>query len=104
MDYITQQAQQRGMWATIVRPTAYFKDLTDWPWGAVKDKGSITILGSGSTKINPVDGADLADWIVRHVVLQQGGEGSVAEGASERSGLVRQYTVGGPQVRTQGCC
>lgn len=128
VDYITYRCQQHGLHCSIIRPTAYFKDLTDWPWVAVRDSGSITIIGSGETRINPIHGADLADYITTQVVLpllsgitrnlpaehavrqhalpqvkpQEATKmrGTAARGVDVVRPLVSHHTIGGPQVLT----
>lgn len=102
------------------RPTAYFKDFTDYPFEAVRH-GTVTIFGDGSSRYNPVAGADLAEWMADLVLdpeatLDRAAEAAGAAGSregapaageaddrlptSDRSGLVWQVPVGGPQVLT----
>lgn len=46
-------------------PATPWQDFTNYPWKEVKEgRDPITILGSGTSKFNPVDGGDLAEFMV----------------------------------------
>jgi uncharacterized protein YbjT (DUF2867 family) len=49
----------------IVNPSGYFSDVTDFLHMAKKGFGFT--LGDGTAKINPIHGADLAEFIVEHL-------------------------------------
>ncbi|NNC13887.1 NAD(P)H-binding protein [Planctomonas sp. JC2975] len=65
----------------IVNPSGYFSDMTDFLRMAQRGMGFT--MGSGSTKVNPIHGADLASFIVDRV----GGAGGA-------------WDVGGPDTFT----
>jgi len=48
---------------TVIRPTAYFSDLTNRAFDSVLKRGRYTVVGDGSHRINPVDGDDVAVFI-----------------------------------------
>jgi divinyl chlorophyllide a 8-vinyl-reductase len=48
---------------TVIRPTAYFSDLTNRAFDSVQKQGRYTVLGDGLSRINPVDGEDVAVFI-----------------------------------------
>lgn len=65
----------------IIRPTGYFSDMGEFLQMAVK--GRVYLIGNGYKKMNPIHGADLADFCVK--------------------GLSRENAelyVGGPQIFT----
>jgi divinyl chlorophyllide a 8-vinyl-reductase len=64
VDHCEKHAEEYGITYTIIRPTAYFKDLTKRIWDSVKEKNTCTFMGDGSTKINPIHGEDAAKLIV----------------------------------------
>jgi uncharacterized protein YbjT (DUF2867 family) len=49
----------------ILNPSGYFSDVTDFLLMARKGFGFT--LGSGTSKVNPIHGADLAEFIVEHL-------------------------------------
>lgn len=51
--------------AQIVNPSGYFSDVTDFLLMARRGFGFT--LGDGTAKINPIHGADLAEFIVEHL-------------------------------------
>ena len=65
--------------AQIVNPSGYFSDVTDFLLMARRGFGFT--LGDGAAKINPIHGADLAEFIVEHL-----GEPSMS------------WDVGGPDI------
>jgi len=52
-----------GAKLTVIRPNAYFKDLTDGAFERIANGGSHVVIGNGSTKINPVAKEDVAALI-----------------------------------------
>lgn len=63
----------------IVNPSGYFSDLTDFLLLARKGIGFT--VGMGESKVNPIHGADLAEFIIRRV-----------------SGPAGSWDVGGPDI------
>jgi len=56
-----------GARLTVIRPTAYFSDLTDRAFESVARSNRYTEIGDGTHRINPIDGDDVADLIRRHL-------------------------------------
>lgn len=48
-----------GMEYTIIRPTGFFSDMADFL--DMAKKGKVYLFGDGEFKMNPIDGADLAE-------------------------------------------
>ncbi|MEM9269439.1 MAG: SDR family NAD(P)-dependent oxidoreductase, partial [Pseudomonadota bacterium] len=68
--------------STIIAPSGFFSDLSDF--FDMAKAGRAVLFGSGELKLNPIDGADLAEVIA----------GAIWDG--------REYVpVGGPEVMTQ---
>ena len=86
VDTVMRESRAAGVRFCVLRPTAYFKDMTAWLVDPILAGRPARITGSGAPRINPIDGADLAQ-LVRECV---------AEGGSEN----RELLVGGPQVYT----
>ena len=86
MDTVMRESRAAGVRFCVLRPTAYFKDMTAWLVDPILAGRPARITGGGSPRINPIDGADLAQ-LVRECV---------AEGGSEN----RELLVGRPQVYT----
>jgi divinyl chlorophyllide a 8-vinyl-reductase len=84
VDYCEKHAEEHGITYTIIRPTAYFKDLTKRIWDSVKEKNTCTFMGDGSTKINPIHGEDAAKLIVE----------ALDDPAMSNS----EYPLGGPET------
>jgi divinyl chlorophyllide a 8-vinyl-reductase len=84
VDYCEQHAVEHDIAYTIIRPTAYFKDLTKRIWDSVKEKNTCTFIGDGSTKINPIHGEDAAKLIV--------------ESLEDPAMYNREYPLGGPET------
>ena len=71
---------------TVIRPTAYFSDLTDRAFEGVLKTGRHTVIGDGSHRLNPIAGEDVASTIADCVELP------------ERAG--KEYPIGGPDIFT----
>ena len=84
VDAIGGACRQAGVAFTVIRPTAYFSDLTDRAFDSVLKHGRHTVLGHGLNRINPVDGADVALFLADCIgdPTQAGGE----------------HQVGGPEI------
>lgn len=54
-----------GVTLTVIRPTAYFSDLTDRAFESVAKNNRHSEIGDGSHRISPIDGDDVADLILR---------------------------------------
>ncbi|MBI4977068.1 MAG: NmrA family NAD(P)-binding protein [Spirochaetes bacterium] len=86
VDAITARASACGMMLTVLRPNAYFKDLTNRAFTSVREKNTYTIFGDGTVRINPIHGADVA------AIALACAQGTMAGG--------RQYPLGGPDTFT----
>ncbi len=58
-----------GLNYTVIRPTGYFSDMTEFLKMAIS--GRVYLVGDGEKKINPIHGADLAKVCVTAVAKQQ---------------------------------
>jgi divinyl chlorophyllide a 8-vinyl-reductase len=63
VDAIGAACRQAGVAFTVIRPTAYFSDLTNRAFDSVLKRGRYTVIRDGSDRINPVDGDDVAMFI-----------------------------------------
>jgi uncharacterized protein YbjT (DUF2867 family) len=86
VDAIRDSAKASGMLFTVIRANAYFKDLTNRFFDSVLRDGSFSVFGGGTTRINPIHGADVADF-VSDIVSDPGKAG-------------KEYPIGGPDVFT----
>ena len=86
VDALEAACRGRGVPFIVIRPTAYFSDLTDRAFYSVATHDRYMELGSGSNLINPVDGDDVAVLIVACV--------------TEPVAASQQLRVGGPDVFT----
>jgi len=84
VDAIAAACRQSGVTFTVIRPTAYFSDLTDRAFDSVLKKGRHTLLGDGSHRINPIDGDDVAAFLADCI------------GDPAKAG--REHQVGGPDI------
>ena len=84
VDTIGATCREAGAAFTVIRPTAYFSDLTNRAFDSVHKHGRHTVVGDGSHRINPVDGNDVAAFI--------------AECISDPAKAGREYQVGGPDT------
>jgi uncharacterized protein YbjT (DUF2867 family) len=81
---VVERLRAGSMAATILRPTGFFNDLAEYL--DMARRGRVWLIGDGTSRINPIHGADLAE-VVADVL-------DVAHGPDELS-------VGGPDVYTQ---
>jgi uncharacterized protein YbjT (DUF2867 family) len=86
VDAIAAACSQAGVAFTVIRPTAYFSDLTNRAFDSVLKQGRYTVLGDGSHRINPVDGNDVALFLADCLV------------DPKKAG--REHQVGGPDTFT----
>ena len=86
VDAIGAACRQAGVMFTVIRPTAYFSDLTNRAFDSVLKRGRYTVVGDGSHRINPVDGDDVAVFIADCI------------GNPEMAG--REHQIGGPDIFT----
>ena len=86
VDGIGAACREAGVAFTVIRPTAYFSDLTNRAFDSVLKRGRYTIIGDGSHRINPVDGDDVAVFIANCI------------GNPQMAG--REHQVGGPDIFT----
>ena len=86
VDAIGAACRQAGVAFTVVRPTAYFSDLTNRAFDSVLQRGRYTVVGDGSHRINPVDGDDVAAFI--------------ADCIANPKMAGREHQIGGPDIFT----
>jgi uncharacterized protein YbjT (DUF2867 family) len=84
VDAIGVACRQAGVAFTVIRPKAYFSDLTDRAFDSVLKKDRHTVIGDGSHRINPVAGNDVATFLVD------------CNDDPARAG--REHPVGGPDI------
>ena len=84
VDAVGAACRQAGVTFTVIRPTAYFSDLTDRAFDSVLKKSRHTVIGDGSHRINPVAGDDVAAFLVDCI--------------DDPAKAGREYPVGGPDV------
>ena len=75
-----------GVSFSVIRPTAYFSDLTNRAFASVAARRRFTTIGDGSHRINPVDGADVAAFIA---------DDALGSGIG-----YAEHPIGGPEVFT----
>jgi uncharacterized protein YbjT (DUF2867 family) len=63
------ELQQSGLEYTVIRPTGYFSDMTEFL--KMAKSGRIYLIGNGKNRINPVHGADLARVCVNAVTSKE---------------------------------
>ena len=56
-----------GITYTIFRPSGYFVDFAEYFAPQIQKTGAFTIVGDGSTKLQPLDPADLAEGFIQSV-------------------------------------
>ena len=86
VDAIGLACASAGIPFTVIRPTAYFSDLTDRAFLSVLARDRYTVVGDGSHRINPVAGEDVASFM--------------ADRAIEPARGRLTYPVGGPEIFT----
>ena len=86
VDAIRTACHQAGVAFTVIRPTAYFSDLTNRAFDSVWRRGRYTVVGDGSHRINPVDGDDVALF--------------VADCIDNPKMAGREHQIGGPDIFT----
>jgi divinyl chlorophyllide a 8-vinyl-reductase len=84
VDVIGTACRGAGKTFTVIRPTAYFSDLTDRAFDSVLKQGRYTVLGDGMHRINPVDGCDVAVFIAKCL--------------SDPTKAGREHPIGGPET------
>ncbi len=65
----------------IIRPTGFFSDMLEF--FKMAQKGRVSLFGSGQNKINPIHGADLAEFCVNALKMPD-----------------KEMDVGGPEILT----
>ena len=73
-----------GLTWTVLRPTGFFNDMEEL--FKMARRGVFYVIGKGTTHINPIHGADLAEQVVRCI--------------SDVATHNRTITIGGPEVFT----
>jgi uncharacterized protein YbjT (DUF2867 family) len=56
-----------GITYTIFRPSGYFVDFAEYFAPKIKKTGAFTIVGDGSTKLQPLDPVDLAEAFIQSI-------------------------------------
>ena len=84
VDAIAAACRQAGTTFTVIRPTAYFSDLTDRAFDSVLNQSRHTVIGDGFHRINPVDGDDVAAFL--------------ADCLDDPAKAGREHQVGGPDI------
>ena len=84
VDAIGGACRAAGALFTVIRPTAYFSDLTDRAFDSVFAHDLHTVVGDGRHRINPVDGEDVAAFL--------------ADGIDDPAWAGREHPVGGPDI------
>jgi divinyl chlorophyllide a 8-vinyl-reductase len=84
VDAIGDACRKAGVAFTVIRPTAYFSDLTDRAFDSVLKDGHHTVIGDGLHRINPVSGDDVAAFLVDCIE------------DPDKAG--REHQVGGPDI------
>ena len=74
VDALQQECQAANVTFTVIRPNAYFKDLTDRAFDRIREKSEHRVIGKGDHRINPIAREDVADVIVDCLVKRQGGD------------------------------
>lgn len=74
-----ERLRQSALSSIIVRPTGYFSDMEEFLQMSLK--GKVNLIGDGTKLMNPIHGADLADFCV--------------QGLSQEN---TELNVGGPQI------
>ncbi|MCD5324466.1 MULTISPECIES: SDR family oxidoreductase [Pontibacillus] len=60
-----QELEKSDLDSTIVNPTGYFSDMTEF--ASMAKKGRVLLFGKGDNKMNPIHGQDLAYYCVRSI-------------------------------------
>ncbi len=68
-----------GLDYCVVRPNGFFSDMSEFL--KMAQKGKIYLLGNGEKKLNPIHGADLAEFVVKQIHQTQ-----------------KDVSVGGPEI------
>lgn len=71
-----------GLEYLIIRPNGFFSDMKDFL--DMAEKGKVYLFGSGTAKLNPIHGEDLAVYILENINSDE-----------------KELSVGGPEVFTQ---
>jgi len=75
------ELRQSGLNYTIIRPTGYFSDMTEFL--SMANSGRVYLIGDGNRRMNPIHGADLAKICVDAIDTRQ-----------------PEISVGGPEIYT----
>jgi uncharacterized protein YbjT (DUF2867 family) len=76
------ELKSSGLNYTIIRPNGFFSDMSDFL--KMAKNGTVYLFGKGNFKLNPIDGADLAEVCVDKIISNE-----------------NEINVGGPDVLTQ---
>lgn len=78
-EMFVKELENSGIEYTVIRPTGFFSDMTEFLRMAIK--GRIYLIGSGENMINPIHGADVAKICVDAVKRRE-----------------KEISIGGPEV------
>jgi len=78
-ELFVQKLKQSGLKYIIIRPNGFFSDMTEFL--EMAKKGKIYLFGDGNYRINPIHGADLAEFIVKNLETKE-----------------TELNIGGPEV------
>ena len=81
---VVDELRDSGLGWTVFRPTGFFNDMAEF--FEMARKGRVWLVGDGTRRINPIHGADLAEFIVDKL--------------GRDDSLGRSFDVGGPEVFT----
>jgi uncharacterized protein YbjT (DUF2867 family) len=84
-EQVVEALKQGDMPWTIIRPSGFFNDMTEFL--DMARKGTVWMIGKGESRFNPIHGADLAEYIVDRLEEQR------AQG--------KEFPVGGPEALSQ---
>jgi uncharacterized protein YbjT (DUF2867 family) len=77
---VVDELASSDMRALVLRPTGFFNDMAEF--FEMARRGRVYLVGDGSTRLNPIDGADIAEELVR-LLAADSGEGAVSLGGPD---------------------
>ncbi len=78
-EMVVDELDKSGMDYTVIRPTGFFSDMSEFL--KMAKKGRVYLIGNGENKINPIHGADLANVCADSINLDE-----------------KEIAIGGPEV------
>jgi uncharacterized protein YbjT (DUF2867 family) len=86
VETLRRACQDHNTELTVIRPNAYFKDLTDRAFDRVLTQGEHIVIGDGTFRINPIAREDVAV--------------SIADCIEKKNPPGKDYFLGGPDIFT----